>query len=119
MCGALNQPLERGCTSAGNFKLVEGAAALSAHLISGGFRPPDPPEKHPDDSCKIPQHLRPPKYSYNILWKEIVFLAFLTLSRALSRPFSGILSQASLVCEAFLVLSTPGFLFIDPFPKFV
>ncbi len=47
----------------------------------------------------------------SILWKRISPLAYLILSRALSRPFSGILSQAPLLFEPFIVLSPLGFSF--------
>ncbi len=40
-------------------------------------------------------------------------------SSGLSHPFSGILSQAPLFVEPFLVLSPLGFSFLDPFPKLV
>ncbi len=58
-------------------------------------------------------------YLYTIVWKKIYILPFLILYRALSRPFSGILSQAPLLFEPFLDLSPLGFSFIDPSPKLV
>ncbi len=54
-----------------------------------------------------------------MLRKKIYILAFLIHYRAFSLPFSGIISQAPLFDEPFLVLSPLGCSFLDPSPKLV